>query len=86
MNTISNTAVAPVAPPADCFFVTATKDIQTPRRTIRKGNFLAINPNIEPTDGRMVLVDDSVELWAHQAAVRGVVVGVCSDESNGGAS
>lgn len=73
-----NTSALNVAPTG--FFLRAAQCIETPRRVIAPGQLLYIDPSIQPTEGRMVVVGNRLELWAGQTDVRGVLVGIYTDE------
>ena len=65
----------------NCFFVTATKEIKTPMRVIEPGMYVCIDPSAKPNDDRMVLVGQNLERWNGQADIRGVAIGVYTDEA-----
>lgn len=54
------------------FFVIAKKDIQTTRRILSQECYICIDPDVEPQEGAMVLVDLNLEPWAGQSNIRGV--------------
>lgn len=72
-------ASCPMVTGAPKFYVTATETIVAPQRNILPGEHLLVDPNFEPYAGKMVVVDGRCEPWAHQRAIAGVVVGLCSD-------
>lgn len=59
-------------PTQDKFWIKATRDIKAAKRTIPQGVHLLISPDLEPTEGALVLVDDNLEIWAGQPKVSGV--------------
>jgi len=57
-----------------CFWVEVTQPLQSRKRLIQPGEFIAIDPNGTPTDGRLVLIGDRLEMWNGQDHVEGVAV------------
>jgi hypothetical protein len=66
-----------IAPSSKAFFVLATQDIHSPRRgVIHSGQYLLIDPSIQPKDDDMVIVGESLVPFAAQQGIRGVAVSV----------
>ena len=62
------------------FFVTATKEIKLQKCVAYPGDHILIDPDKEPEDGRIVLVDRQLQPWTGQSDIRGVAVSVYSPE------
>lgn len=78
----TDTALAVASPVIPLqFVVTATQEIRTPKRSIRVGDHLLIDPTVTPSIGKMVLIGERFELWCGQQDVSGVLAAVWEDES-----
>ncbi|MCB4360908.1 hypothetical protein [Quatrionicoccus australiensis] len=81
MNTNAPTVACPVVPVIAGFFVTASTEIRAPRRIISPGEYIFIDSDMKPEDGKMVLAGNCLELWNGQPQIRGVAVAIYSDET-----
>lgn len=56
------------------------QEIHTPRgMTIYPGDHVVIDPDIQPTDGDLAIIDGDLVPWAGQRNIQGVAVGVCKN-------
>ena len=71
-----NVTIAGSTPPAqgEKFYVTASTDIETPFRVIKRGSYVLIDPATPPGEGRMVLIDGKLVPWSGQEKVDGVAL------------
>lgn len=62
------------------FILTVVDEIRMQRRTLYPGNFVLIDPEATPADGKMILVGDRLELWSGQSDISGVLIGTWIDD------
>jgi SOS-response transcriptional repressor LexA len=59
------------------FLVEVVNEISTPRGTvILPGDYILIDPDVQPKDGDMAIVDGDLVPWSGQQDIQGVAVGV----------
>ena len=64
------------------FLVEVMQEIHTPRgTTIYPGDYVVIDPDIQPTHGDLAIIDGDLVPWSGQNNIQGVAVGVSKNAS-----